>query len=59
MKINKPLVGLVAELSGALLAGAVAARASRPAVKEALTLKGKKEKISSEDISTDEIKDAI
>ena len=59
MKINKPLLGLVAELTGALLAGAVAAKASRPAVKEALTLKGKKEKISSEDISTDEIKDAI
>ena len=59
MKINKPLVGLVAELSGALLAGAIAAKASRPAVREALTVKGKKDKISSEDISTDEIKAAI
>lgn len=59
MKIDKTLLGLVAELSGAVLAGAIAAKASRPVVKDALTMKRKKEKISSEDISTDEIKNAI
>ena len=46
MKIDKTLVGLVAELTGALLAGAIAAKASRPVVKDSLTMKRKKEKIS-------------
>ena len=59
MKIDKTLVGLVAELTGALLAGAIAAKASRPVVKDSLTMRRKKEKISSVDISTDEIKKAI
>ena len=59
MKLDKTLVGLVAELTVALLAGAIEAKASRPVVKDSLTMKRKKEKISSVDISTDEIKKAI
>ena len=59
MKLDKTLVGLVAELTGALLAGAIAAKASRPVVKDALTMKRNREKVSSVDISTDEIKKAI
>ena len=59
MKINKALISLGVELGVSSLAGVIVGLAARPAIKDVLSSKRSEEKISSEDISTDEIKKAI